>query len=362
MAKKFRQYRVARKIRESEIITSFELEPTDGEALAPALPGQYLPLRIPGPDGATLRNYSLSCNVASPERYRVTIKREAAPANLPDAPHGIASCYMHDQVSEGDEITAMAPRGVFYLDQDSTRPVVLLSGGVGLTPMVSMLHSLAGTDRPVWFIHACENGAVHALRDEVLELGQAENATVHFAYRVPHEADHANGHFHSEGVITRETLQSLLPLDDYEVYMCGPTPFMRAMYQLLQTLGLDKERINYEFFGPSDSLDAPSAPIAEAPATEPAPQPAKATGENTVTFAKSGITVDWDDSAESLLDLAEKAGLEPEFSCRTGICNTCLCNISDGEVDYFEDPLDDPDPGEVLLCCSRPKSAVILDL
>ncbi len=136
------------------------LAPTDGEGLASARPGQYLPLKIPGPNGATLRNYSLSCDVNRRDHYRVSIKREAAPENVPGALDGIGSCYMHDQIDEGDEVAVMAPRGTFYLDEGSTRPVILLSGGVGLTPMVSMLHALSGGYRPVWFIHACENGVI----------------------------------------------------------------------------------------------------------------------------------------------------------------------------------------------------------
>ncbi|MEO1193457.1 MAG: 2Fe-2S iron-sulfur cluster-binding protein [Pseudomonadota bacterium] len=359
MAESFRRYRVVRKTKESEVITSFQLVATDGAPLAPGLPGQYLTLSIPGPEGEALRTYSLSCDLGQREHYRLSIKREAAPPDSPDAPDGLGSSYMHDRIEEGDEISALSPRGVFVLDQESSRPVVLLSGGVGLTPMVSMLHSLAGSGRPVWFIHACETGAVHALREEVLGLGRAANVTVHFVYRAPSEADRAQGRFHSEGLVNREILQSLLPLDDYEVYLCGPTPFMRAMYQLLQSLGLKKERIAYEFFGPASSLEA------EAPAETPVPVPETTQapeGSFPITFAKSGVTAYWDGTVTSLLELAEASGLQPEFSCRSGICNSCLSTKVDGEVEYFEEPLDEPEPGEVLLCCSRPKGPVTIDI
>ncbi len=212
---------------------------------------------------------------------------------------------------------------------------------------------------PQWpdFTPPLTNGDVHALRDEVCALGQAANVTTHFAYRVPGEADKSAQLFHSEGILTREVLRSILPLDDYEAYMCGPTPFMAAMYQTLQLLGVPKDRINYEFFGESSSLEAvetiPEKTLNIQPVTEDGIM---------VNFAKSGITVAWDDNAESLLDLAEKSGLEPEFSCRTGICNTCLSGLQDGNVTYFEEPLDDPEPGEVLLCCSRPNGSVTLGI
>ena len=252
----FKQYRVIKKTRDSSIISSFYLVPADGEKIEPAIPGQFMSLKIPGPGGRPLlRNYSLSSDARNPEYYRLTVKREVAPPDAPDAPDGIGSCYLHDQINEGDEITATKPRGEFLLDEESTRPVILLSGGVGLSPMVSMLHSLAGGNRPVWYIHACENGDVHALHDEVVELGKAENVTIHTVYRVPDEADRKAGTFDSEGFVTMEVLQKLLPEDDYEVYMCGPTPFMVAMYKLLLSFGIKKDNINFEFFGQACDLD-----------------------------------------------------------------------------------------------------------
>jgi len=352
MSGAFRRFRVAAKHPENAIITSFHLEPVDGGPLWPARPGQYLTLRVPSAGGTVLKTYSLSGNVTAPDTHRITVKREGRPANRPDLPEGVGSCWLHDRVKPGDEIDIAAPRGVFVLDETSPRPVVLLSGGVGLTPMVSMLHALVPTGRDVWFIHACENGAVHALRDEVAGLVAQAGGRVrsHVTYRSPLPEDRAGRRFDSEGVIDRRVLQSILPLDDYDIYMCGPTPFMAAMYRLLTGLGVAKDRIHYEFFGEATSLESPSAtPVAPATGRE-------------VVFAKSGLTVPWDDSAESLLDLAEKAGLSPTFSCRTGICNSCRCGMAEGAVEYFEEPLDEPGPGRVLICCSKPVGRVVLDL
>lgn len=356
----FRELKLIAKIRESSVVTSFHLEPVDPHGWRAFQPGQFLVLRIPSADGGgfVLRNYSVSCPPSNTGSYRITVKRESAPQ--PGLPDGLGSCHLHDRVEVGDVLVAEGPRGDFVLDRESTRPVVLLSGGVGLTPLVSMLHALAATDRRVHFIHACDNGNVHALRDEVEALAASRPGIApHFCYRFPTDEDKASRRHHSEGLVTRELLQSLLPLDDYEVYLCGPPPFMQALYPILRGLGIEKHRIFYEFFGPATVLEQVSA--APAPVAAPV-SAAVASGAATVEFRKSGLTVAWDDAAGSLLDLAEAQGLSPDFSCRAGICSTCKSRLVEGEVAYFEDPLDEPGSGEVLLCCARPLGPVILDI
>lgn len=389
MADAFRPFRLARKVPESSVITSFHLEPDDGGDIWPYRPGQYLTLRIPAPGGPVLRTYSLSAADADPRTHRISVKRED---------RGIGSGWLHDHVSEGAVIDVAAPRGGFVLDEDSHRPVLLLAGGVGVTPLLAMLHRLAKGDRKVWFIQAAENGEVHALRDEVAELAAAAGGRIvaRSVYRSPTDRDRAAGRFDAEGVIDRTLLQSLLPIDDYDVYLCGPTPFMVAMWRLLTGLGIAPEHIAYEFFGKGGSLArlaqdqslpktaAVSAMPARAPKslarlehiTDPdaralpdavpvvkSPKPLPSGGAvDQVVFARSGMTADWDGSASSILELAEAAGLEPDFSCREGICNTCRCSITQGEVAYFHAPLDPPPPGKVLICCSRPVGRVVLNL
>ncbi|MFZ1469396.1 MAG: FAD-binding oxidoreductase [Paracoccaceae bacterium] len=340
---------VVAKRRESSLITSFHLAAEGGADLPPFRPGQFLVFRLQTPDGEVVRNYSLSGSPDAPGQYRISVKREAL---------GAGSRHLHDQLQVGDRLVADGPRGAFVLDEDSPRPVVLLSGGVGLTPMVAMLHRLAAGSRRVAFVHACEDGAVHALRGEVSTLAASRpGITAHYAYRTPSDADRQAGHHHSDGLLTREVLQGLLCLDDYDFYLCGPPPFMAAIYPMLRSLGVPKARIAYEFFGPATVLE--EGPVAAAP--QPAPV-APDTGAITVEFRKSGITAVWSDAAESLLSLAEDNGLRPDFSCRAGICGTCKSSITAGEVDYFEEPLDELASGEVLLCCSRPKTSVVLDL
>ncbi|RFC62202.1 oxidoreductase [Fulvimarina endophytica] len=357
----FRDLVVVDKVRESETITSFYLKPADPDGWRPFEPGQFLVFRLPLPDETSLlRNYSVSSSPKAEGLYRISVKREAArEAGQPD---GLGSLHLHDRTGIGAVLKAEGPRGGFVLDRGSDRPVVLLSGGVGLTPMVSMLHDLAGSDRRAIFIHACDNGEVHALRDEVAELVAANpNLSAHIRYRFPSEADRAEARHDSEGVVTRELLQSLLPLDDYDFYLCGPPPFMQSVFTIIRGLGVDKSRIAYEFFGPATVLDRAET---EAPSPAPAPEAPRETAEGApvIEFRKSGITVPWTDGAESILSFAEDQGLSPAFSCRAGICSTCKTALLEGDADYFEEPLDDLEDGEILICCSRPKTSLVLDL
>ena len=359
----FRNLKVVAKPTESSLITSFHLQAVDGSALPAFRPGQFLVFKIPSSGdakGYVLRNYSLSGAPDDTGLYRISVKRE--PSAGPGLPAGLSSNYLHDHVKVGDVLAVDGPRGDFVLDEASDRPVVLLSGGVGLTPMVAMLHQLARhSDRRVLFLHACDNGDIHALRDEVLQLiAQRPGLSAHFCYRQPSDADRANGCFDSEGFVTREVLQSLLCLDDYEFYLCGPPPFMQAMYQTLRGLGVAKSRIAYEFFGPATVLEPEAAPAPPPP--KPAPAAAADSTAPNVTFRKSGISAAWNPNAQSLLAFAEELGLAPEFSCRAGVCGSCKAHLVEGDVTYFEDPLDELASDEVLLCCSRPTTEIVLDL
>ena len=351
-----RRFVVARKVPESETVASFYLQPEDARPLPRFKPGQFLPIEldVPGRDGPVIRTYTLSDSPNHPDRYRLSVKRE--PARGPEFAPGLASNFLHDSVSEGSIIRAKMPNGDFYLDEDSERPVALLSGGVGLTPMISMLNALVeqGNRRPAWFIHGVRNGAEHAFGAHVRGLAaDHDQVTAHVLYMEPGADDVLGRDYDTAGVLTPELLKDLLPSPDMDFYLCGPPPFMKAVYGYLTDWGVDEARIHYEFFGPATVLKGDAAPK---------PTRAAVAANVTVTFAKSGKTVPWDPEMESILELAESVGLFPDFSCRSGICQTCMCELADGEVTYAEEPTSPPDEGWVLICSAVPKTDVTVDV
>ena len=355
----FRPLLVDRKVPESETITSFYLKPQDSEPLPPYMPGQFLTFQLSMPEHPkpVMRTYSLSASPNHPDYYRVTIKRIPAPDDPPGLPPGLSSNYFHDHLQPGARLCVKAPRGKFYLDPVDDTPVVLLCGGVGLTPLMSMLNAIveSGSARPVWFVHGTRHGGEHAMGAHVRCLA-AENANVnvHISYSEPRPDDVQGRDYDNRGRVSVDLLKQLLPPAAYDFYMCGPTPFMKSLYKGLQAWGVAESRINYEFFGPASALKE---------GAETARQVASDSGVRLdVSFAKAGLTAKWDPSLETILDLAEAQGLRPDFSCRTGICHTCMSELIDGEVEYVTEPLDMPDPGCVLICCSRPKTNVVVNL
>ncbi|MFD2443085.1 NO-inducible flavohemoprotein [Bacillus sp. CGMCC 1.16607] len=249
----FRRFIVDKKIIESEVITSFYLKPEDGKEIAHFTPGQYISVKmeIEGEENTHIRQYSLS-DAPGKGYYRISVKKEVSP----EYTDGMVSNYLHDQVNEGDVLEISAPAGDFVLDIGKQTPVVLLSGGVGLTPMVSMLNTVVENQptRDVTFIHAAANGKVHALRDEVAGVSEKENIKSFVFYNDPTEEDRKKKQFDVEGYVTREWLGENTDTKGAEYYFCGPVPFMKAVYQALLQLGVAEDRIHYEFFGPMGNL------------------------------------------------------------------------------------------------------------
>ncbi len=356
LGNEYRDYRVDRVEHESDTISSFYLVPTDELKIPCHVAGQFLPIEIqpPGVAEPIYRTYTIS-SAPNGEYYRLSIKRE--PPAEPDLPAGLSSNYFHDRVSGGSTIRALAPRGKFTLDESSARPVVMLSGGVGITPMISMLEQMCadsdscGCTRPVLFIHGAVNGKVHAFGDRVRNLAEEYSCvTTHIRYSDPIDFDIEGKTFDSTGHVDVALIKSLLSLDDYDFYLCGPTPFMESLYVGLKDLGIADDRIHYEFFGTGTSLKNKSC-------TQSLVDVLGDQQPVAVQFARSGIETTWDPSKGTLLDLAESEGLQPTYSCRSGVCQSCSTRVSKGEVSYLEQPMADPGERNALICSAYPRPA-----
>lgn len=351
---RWRSLRVARRTPESSVITSLHLVADDGHALPPFEPGQFLTFKVPDrAGGEATRNYSISSDPGDLSHWRISVKRE---------PGGLGSGHMHDAMQVGQSIMAAGPSGRFVLDAASTRPVILLAGGIGVTPLLAMAHTLAREgSRGTTLIHACRDEEVRPFKGELAELAEhARNFRLAACLERAGAADAETGNEVFEGVVDASLMQRLLPIGDYEAYVCGPPAFMQAMYDLLTDLGVREERIAYEFFGPATLLrKGVPAPVPEPSA--PRRTVEAATGAPVVRFSRSGREALWDGTRRTLLDFAEAQGLQPAFSCRNGICNTCLCPI-EGKVSYVEEPLETPRYGHALLCCSVPDGPVTLGI
>jgi ferredoxin-NADP reductase len=344
-----RAFRVADIMRESASIASFVLEPVDGEPLTSFRPGQYLTLRVqpPGASRALLRSFSLS---AAPDarRYRISVKRE---------PEGVVSAYLHDEVARGDVLDVGAPRGLFTLEPEAgDEPVALVSAGVGATPVLAMLERLAttGSRREVWWIHGARNRTEHAFADEARRyLAALPSARSHICYSRPAPSDVAGSDYDANGRVTDAVLQELGVPDAASYYLCGPVAWMRELSAALSARGVARERIHTEIFG-SEPLEGAERPP-HAPPGDPGTGPE-------VAFTASGLTVRWDPAFGSLLELAEACDVPVAWSCRTGVCHSCECGLVDGELAYEPDPLELPERGRALICCSRPGSDIALEL
>jgi ferredoxin-NADP reductase/MOSC domain-containing protein YiiM len=350
----FRPLTVTRIRAESRSVFSLTLAATDGSALPDALPGQFVTLKIQRQGGmpSLIRSYSLSGEPGTGV-YRISVKQE---------PHGAASAHLRAHVRVGDSLDVAAPRGTFWL-AEGDNPVVLMSVGVGATPVLAMLHKLArtGSPRQIWWLHGARDGDEHAFAKERHALiGGLPNARSVIFYSRPAGADRRDLDYTEEGRLSPERIPALGLPTDADAYLCGPVGFMDSVTAALVQSGLDPSRVHTETFGAS----APLTPgvTSAAPARAPHPPSGLAGTGPSVAFARSGLTVPWDQNQESLLELAEACDVPVQWSCRTGVCHTCELALMSGAVDYSPDPVEPPAAGNILICCSKPSEGVVLDL
>jgi ferredoxin-NADP reductase len=355
-----RKFTVERKVFEAEGIASFYLRPHDGQPIPPFEPGQYLTFqfRIPGQTKHVVRCYSLSDGPTRRDHYRITVKELPPPRDKPEAPPGLASAHLHRGIAEGDTLDVRAPNGHFYLDRSSSAPVVLIGGGIGLTPMLSMLTTICDSDdrRETWLFYGVRHGGEHILPETLAGFQRAHpNVRVVVCYSEPRPEDRAGRDYDHENRVSVDLLRRHLPGPNYQFYLCGPPPMMQALYQDLRDWGAPESAINYEAFGPATvktTHQATSTESATSGASEDAVE---------VEFARSGRTVSWRPDDGALLDVAEAHDIAIDCGCRAGNCGTCLTAIKDGEVGYLSEPGVPPEEGSCLTCIAVPKGRLVLD-
>lgn len=348
----FRALRVSRVDRESLTVFSLTLAPLDGQPLAIPLPGQFVVVRLQPDAGAAplLRSYSLS-GAPEADHYRLSVKQEE---------HGAASAYLREHVRAGDRLEASAPRGAFTLKPDE-RPVVLLSAGVGVTPVLAMLHALAAarSTREVWWLYGARNRAEHPFARECDGLlRQLPRSRRYIAYSEAPASDPFDDSFNARGRLDMGALVRLGVPWEADFYLCGPSSFMQDFTQGLRGRGVPRSRIHSEIFGPGSRLTPgidEQRPPPHAPVGPPGEGPR-------VWFARSGLSVAWHPRFQSLLDLAEACDVPAHWSCRTGVCHSCEVGLIGGSVAYEPDPLEPPARGNALICCSQPSGDVVIDL
>jgi ferredoxin-NADP reductase len=297
-----------------------------------------------------VRSYSLS---SSPDSgvYRISVKRE---------PRGVASRYLDHSIRPGAVLDVAAPRGEFVLDDD-TGPILLISAGIGVTPVLSMLHQLAAarSERDIWWLYGARGPAEHPFAAEARALLTSlphAREQVYYSAATPAQCRTAHA---AAGRLTREALAALAIPADAAAYICGPASFMTDMQDALTALGLDSARLHTELFGALASVN----PGLTGQHRQPPHQPPGPPGTGPlITFARSGLTTRFGDDWHSVLDLADACDVPTRWSCRTGVCHTCITPLLSGDITYSPEPLEPPADGQVLICCSRPATDTVLDM
>jgi ferredoxin-NADP reductase/MOSC domain-containing protein YiiM/ferredoxin len=350
----FRPVTVVASHAESADVRSFEFAAEDGSPLPPAQPGQYIMVRMrPDPDApAVTRNYSL-CGPPGAPTYRIGVKNE----------RGVASGFLHQSVRQGSRLEISAPRGSFTL-VDGATPAVLISAGVGVTPLLAMLHAAAatrsGASRPLWWLHSARDRAHHSFAGEAADLlGTLPASHRCVIYSRPAPQDTPGQDFDRTGHLAPGLLHELGIPQDADFYLCGPPGFLDDFQKGLAEWDIPWPRVHVEVFGPAPTRTPGIASVA---ATLPHRPDGPAGGGPMVTFLRSGLAVPWDSRFGSLLELAEACAVQVRWACRSGVCHNCESRLIEGELAYAPEPLDPPAEGNALICCAAPKTAVGLDL
>jgi ferredoxin-NADP reductase len=366
----WRDFRVTRRTFEDAAMSqcSFYLRPADGAPLPGFKPGQYLTVSLPlgglsekgmpadaGAERRLIRCYSLS-DQPDPAIYRITIKRALAPPDRQDLPPGVVSGYLHDHVQVDDVLMLKAPSGRFFIDTETETPVVLVAGGIGITPMLSMLRwcTALQPQRVVHLYYGVRNSADHAFKSMLESLvASCANFTLHVVYSNPDRDDTQGRDYQHVGYVDLDLLRGTLTHGRHQFYVCGPPPMMQSLVPALRGWGVREDDIHYEAFGPATVL----------PAVSPTNAPLAATaGALDIRLNRSGRTLVWDGQDGNLLDFVERQGVAVDSGCRSGSCGSCETRLTSGTVHYADKPDYDIAAGHCLLCVAKPQSALVLEL
>jgi len=352
-----RKFEINRKQREAEGVHSFYLAPHDGKNLPPFLPGQFLTfeLKIPEHTKSVIRCYSLS-DSPNADFYRVTIKKIPPPPNDPGGKPGLSSSYFNDVLQQGDILDVRAPSGHFHLMPHRDLPIVLIGGGIGITPVLSMLNALCheGRRSEVWFFLGVRNSKEHVMKTHLETMAESfDNIRLHICYSEPLETDIEGQDYQHPGYVSVDLFKQLLPSNNYVFYICGPPPMMDSVTSELYRWGVPKDHVHFEAFGKA-TIKKTAKPEASADVGKPE-------AEIDVAFERSGKTLKWSESRGSLLDLAESNGIPMDFACRTGNCGTCITAIKEGDVEYLVEPGHQVENGSCLACIGVPTGPLKLD-
>ncbi|MGR9105438.1 MAG: FHA domain-containing protein [Gammaproteobacteria bacterium] len=336
-----RKFVVSRKIQECDNVYSIYLLPHDKKLLPQFKPGQYLTLALKIDDRAKplIRCYSLSCSALATEQFRISVKK---------LPHGVGSGYLHEKLQEGDILDVRAPSGHFFLDVTAVKPVVLIAGGIGITPILSMVNTLAdiGSRREVWIFYGVSNGSLAVQREQLIELASTHpNFHLQICFSRPRAVDPIDN-IHVKSRVTVDLLKETLSSNNYEFFICGPGEMMQDLTSGLESWGVPPAHIHFEGFGPAS---VPHKPVVHTDA------------QYTVHFSRSNKSCVWTEKSGSLLSLARENNISIDSSCEAGNCGTCIVAIRAGDVSYLSEPGATPEKGSCLTCISVPKGELTLD-
>lgn len=357
----FRKLQVHSVQRESVNVISINLCPLDDRPLPIFKPGQFVTfqLLIPGQQKPLIRCYSIS-NRPAQGHYRCTIKVVDATGGVP---HGVpASRYLNENISAGDILDVKAPQGKFCLDLDDPRPAILAAGGIGITPIMSMIETAVHekSNRQLILFYGVRNGAEHVFKDQLGVLQKRHrNLRVITCYSQPDAGERHGVNFDINGRVSIELFREVLPANNYDFYLCGPGSFMQALSSGLREWGVPSNHVHSENFGSVRSRHKPKSDLV---VPEKMAEKTKPVAQEEVVFQGSGKTCSWDPTFESLLDFAQSVGVDIDFGCREGNCGTCQTRISSGSVSYNREPSVEVGPGRCLVCIAKPKGPVTLDV